>query len=929
MGLQHQNNRRPLPCFSMDGFEDITQTNFDTSPEAGLPDANQTGSTSTSAPPKHRFSPGDTLAGRYRIVAFLGRGGMGEVYRADDLELAQSVAVKILPTRIAADPTLAERVREEVRLARRISHRNVCRIHDIARIESADASTPADLIVTMEYIDGEDLSALLRRIGRLPQDKAVEVARQLCAALAAAHEQGVLHRDLKPANIMLDGRGNVRLTDFGIAAIADSISAEEAASGTPAYMAPEQFEGKAVSIQSDLYALGLVLYEILTGRQGWKADTLADLRTLRATTPTPPSLTSTRSADIDPALAALIDRCLDPNPAERPRSALAVAAALPGADPLAAALAAGETPSPELVAASGGSGGLSVRTASIMLAFCAAFLVVGVALSGRATILGFAAPDEPTPVMRRAAADMLERLGHTVPTGSTAEGWWLNNATIERLAASGLPDRWTAAAEADLAPIDYWFRAAPARFQTESPAGAITQTQPPITQPGEVAIRIDQNERLRSLRVRPDAYRVTQDETGNAAGTTDDPDWAAAFDAAGLDVTGFTEMPGVAFNAGMDATQRRAWRGNLDTARIPQFVDVFIGAHGDRIVEFTMQQSQFERFGPVGVGPADPPPETQQLSVDQRIEAIGRVAFIAVFAAITVIPLVAATYNIRRRRADIRRALVVGITLTVLLGLATVVGAGQYPAYVNAILGPFPIYTGGIGIGIFATLCYIALEPMLRIHWPNALIGWTRLFSGRFRDPMVGRDLLIGLLVASSVLAILFGLKAGLTFFGDQAIDRPSLSSMQLLSGPRGVLSGSLAAISTGFFNAASITIIIIVILVAFRFVRIRVRWPALIVATLLVLLVNVASVQTAPSDRIAILVANLLVLFVLDRFGLLAAAAAISFGQLLTVATPGTDFSAWFVPNALIPAAIVVATAAFAFTTSTAPARRQQPASR
>src|SRR6266446_5831672 len=147
-----------------------------------------------------RFVPGTVLAERYRIIGLLGRGGMGEVYRADDLTLGHPVALKFLPPAFAQNPELLERFHGEVRNARQVSHPNVCRVYDIGEIDGQP-------FLTMEYIDGEDLASLLRRIGRLPADKALEIAHQLCAGLAAAHDRGVLHRDLKPANIMIDGRG--------------------------------------------------------------------------------------------------------------------------------------------------------------------------------------------------------------------------------------------------------------------------------------------------------------------------------------------------------------------------------------------------------------------------------------------------------------------------------------------------------------------------------------------------------------------------------------------------------------------------------------------------------------------------------------------------------------------------------------------------
>src|SRR5450432_3171865 len=159
-----------------------------------------------------RFLPGSMVADRYRIINLLGRGGMGEVYRADDLTLGQPVALKFLPEEAAQNPNLLDRFKNEVRMARRVSHPNVCRVYDVGDIDGVT-------FFTMEYVDGEDLSSLMRRIGRLPSDKALEIARQLCAGLAAAHAKGVLHRDLKPANVMIDSEGNVRITDFGIAGL--------------------------------------------------------------------------------------------------------------------------------------------------------------------------------------------------------------------------------------------------------------------------------------------------------------------------------------------------------------------------------------------------------------------------------------------------------------------------------------------------------------------------------------------------------------------------------------------------------------------------------------------------------------------------------------------------------------------------------------
>ena len=278
--------------------------------------------------PAVRFTPGMLLAGRYRIISPLGKGGMGEVYRADDIRLGQPVALKFLPAAVASDSSRLERLVDEVRIGRQISHPNVCRLYDIAEAEGHH-------FLVMEYVDGEDLASLLRRIGRMPGDKALEIARGICAGLAAAHEKGIIHRDLKPANVMIDGRGHARIADFGLAALAHGVSATDI-SGTPHYMAPEQLTGQGTTLRSDVYALGLVLHEMLTGKRVFEAKSLGELRALHAETK-PPSL-SISATDVDPGLDRVIHRCLARDPTDRPASAREVLLSLPGGDPLQASV---------------------------------------------------------------------------------------------------------------------------------------------------------------------------------------------------------------------------------------------------------------------------------------------------------------------------------------------------------------------------------------------------------------------------------------------------------------------------------------------------------------------------------------------------------------------------------------------------------------
>ncbi len=272
---------------------------------------------------------------RYEILGEVGRGGMGVVYRARDRETDEIVALKALKPEIAADPRLNERFKNEMRLARKITHRNVCRIFDFHR-------TPTGAYISMEYIDGESLRQLLRRSGRLPLRTAIEILRQMCAGLREAQNQGVVHRDLKPENVMLDRAGTAKIMDFGIARTVEPGSTVTGVFlGTPAYMSPEQAEGKRPDHRSDIYALGLVLFEMCTGSAPFHADTPLALA-LKHVREVPP-----RPRDFEPmlpvSLEKLILRCMEKSPDDRYASFDELDSAL---EEQLAALAIGPAPSP-------------------------------------------------------------------------------------------------------------------------------------------------------------------------------------------------------------------------------------------------------------------------------------------------------------------------------------------------------------------------------------------------------------------------------------------------------------------------------------------------------------------------------------------------------------------------------------------------------
>ena len=266
--------------------------------------------TETMETPKEELTTGSTFAGRYQIIEELGKGGMGKVYKANDTDIKEKVAIKLIKPEISTDKKMIERFQNELKFARKIRHKNVCQMYDMNK-------EAGSYYITMEFVDGEDLKSFIRRSGQLTVSKTIAIAKQICAGLTEAHSLGVVHRDLKPSNIMIDKDGNARIMDFGIARSLEGkgITGAGMIIGTPEYMSPEQVDGKETDQRSDIYSVGIILYEMLTGRLPFEGDTPLSIAVQhRSDQPKDPK---EYNAQIPTDLIQIILRCLEKGKAER------------------------------------------------------------------------------------------------------------------------------------------------------------------------------------------------------------------------------------------------------------------------------------------------------------------------------------------------------------------------------------------------------------------------------------------------------------------------------------------------------------------------------------------------------------------------------------------------------------------------------------
>jgi len=830
-----------------------------------------------SATAQHGFTPGTMLAGRYRVVALLGQGGMGQIYRADDTKLGQPVALKFV--RGTLSPDRLQRLYDEVRIGREVSHPHVCRLYDVVELDG-------QTFIAMEYVDGEeDLDSLLSRIGRLPSDKAMDIARDLAAGLAAVHEKGVVHRDLKPANVMIDGRGQARLTDFGLAVASDRSDTDSSA-GTPAYMSPEQLSGREVSFRSDIYGLGLILYEMFTGRRFFDAKSMDELH-MQHRQAKKPRLASA-SHRLDPAVERAILHCLEESPRERPASARSVVATLPGSDPLEAAVAAGETPSPDMVAAAGKVGDLTPAVAWTWLLAALGGLVLVAHLSDRETLLGKTMfPKTPEALVER-AQDLLSRLG----LGKAADAAWSFEADreyLDHVRRNRSPARWEEARRGPFARFHFFYRESPRRLVAANRDGVVRRRDPPANLSGMTEVVMDPRGRVTSFLAVPPQLTATQ-------AAWPEPDWSPLFQDAGLDPAGLRSVE-PRWAAPVDSDHKAAWEG----------------AHPDEPeVQLRIEAAAYHGQ-PVWFAVLPPWSKPERMVTSSSIQDTVPVGEIGVWILALAMPvggLLLARRNLRLGRGDKDGALRVAIFVFCVYSLARILRASHVASFGDELSILIRLLAHPALWAAQVWLLYIALEPSARRRWPHALISWRRVLSGSFRDPLVGRHVLLGC-VAGSASGLIFNV----TLLGPAWFGLPPLLPQPFLHG------STLATLQDVgfrlFVNQFSAVLFSMVFLFMLVLLRLLLRNDLLAVVLWCLLVGSPMVGGNVAFEWVGGLFRAIVLYQVLTRGGLLALAVSLFFMFSILEVPLTLDLSAWFATRAVPVVLVLVGVAIYGFHTS------------
>jgi serine/threonine-protein kinase len=694
----------------------------------------------------------------------------------------------------------------------------------------------------------------------------------------------VIHRDLKPANVMVDGRGNARITDFGLAALSSDLPARGEVAGTPAYMAPEQLTGDEVTPRTDLYALGLLLYELFTGRRRFAGRSVTEVLESRGSDSSGSVTQEWR--DLDPEVRAVILRCLEERPEDRPPSIHSVIAALPGGgDPLQAALDAGETPSPEMVAAAGISGELSLPMAGALVAAGILLLVAAVAVLAGTRVYGHVDLPLHPRVLEHRAQEILALAGVEEPPSDRASDFTHDDDFF----AAYLADPSLDPGAVQPPPLGFHYRQSPAELIPL--AGwrgnrRVVASDPPLTVPGMAQVYLDPRGRLVRLLVVPDL-----EATG---GPPARPDWEPFLEAAGLDPASL-EPTEPRRSAPVDTEAKAAWTGSYpESPGSP--LRIFAGSFDGSPVWFEVIPTWRRTMEFTAGAPS------------RRDEIVGiLVASVIAFSCVGAIFL--ARRNLRRRRGDRRGAVRFGLVLLALLAIAFLLRADHlrfFPA-------EWAMITDRVGLALFRAgflvLLYLALEPYLRRSWPRVLISWNRLLAGRWRDPLVGRDLLAGTVLG---LLILLFREVPVLLPGGSATIAGNFSP-STLADLRQTLAAVVAAFAAGMLPA---------MLGAFLLLLLHsvLKRRALVFAALCLVYWGLMVPGAAADEMPFLALVAVLTAVALVRHGIIGAFAVFAVGGVLTTLPVTWDVSAWYFATALPAILLVLAMLGYGFRTALRP---------
>lgn len=804
------------------------------------------------------WTAGTIVAGRYRIINILGQGGMGQVYRAEDLTLHRNVALKFITPHKAGDRVWLAHFYNEARLSLTITHPNVCRVYDIGDAEGR-------AFLSMEYIDGENLASLLKQVGRFTPDKVIQIARQMCSGLAAAHAHGVLHRDLKLANIMLDGSGRVRITDFGIAVLQTDEDSTKGVVGTLPYIAPEIREGKPATIQSEIYSLGLVLYELFAGRILTEKE-IGHVADLPAWLEFPDT--------IDPALRGLLSKCLERNPDQRPSSMYEVLAMLPGEDPLAAMMAEGETPPPEMIAAIRSQAVVHPKIyIGLFVAALAAISLVAI-LADQTFFLIRAGLDKSPDVLEEKALQIIHAVTGSTSSYGDAQGFTIDPASVEYIRKS-LPNSKEAIplAENVIPSLYYEYRQGFSSQYFEA------------SQDDEIVVRLDTEGFLLQYLSPANMMVTPQSVTGP------ETDWKSVFVWAGLNLANFRAVEPLRYPPTY-ADRRWAWEGSR-----PDWPDKPLRVEAASLLG---RMVYFEVIWPWENAPISGRSSSNLPILPLDSNRLLTVLFIITF----VFSLPLAWRHLRTGRGDRRGA---GRLASFVFIVQLVLWLVQ-PHLMNDREGEALEIVAALRRAIFAAIAfwiyYQALEPYVRRFWPHALISWSRVLTGRCYDSLIGRDLLVG------------------TLFGATAILVMQLNSLLCGSSPRawllfttggeiGSCNGFLYVLGTlayAMLRAAAQGMILAMIMLLLRLV-IRIPWVANVLLVIIAFMIYAINVTPYGYFAwVAVLLSSAACVLILVRAGLFCVVFSFFVAQMLARSPVTLNVKAWYAGTGGFAVTVVLA---------------------